>query len=56
MIAKEVKTRSVRLELSIDEAVELHELLSKSSRVGDVAHAIYNALEGILTAKDLDND
>ena len=56
MIAKEVKTRSVRLELSIEEAVELHLLLGSSSGIDDVGHAIYNALESILTPKDLFND
>jgi len=55
MIAKEVKIRSIRIELSIAEAVALYKATfsGTDSSIGD---ELSEQLGSILTTKDIDNE
>lgn len=53
MLAKEIKTRVVSIELTIRESVELYHALTSHSKIGDVEENILDELGQILTSGDL---
>lgn len=56
MIVKEVNTRIIKFELSVNETIKLYKSLKSNTIKGDIEHNIIVELDGILTSGDLCDD